>query len=162
MQNAYGKNPSFPWCTWQPKATLSIPFHQPTGLQHGACWIFSEQTVLSSVCVIFSSTVRLWVSWQDCKKSVILYLCPVLGMLICTRTFTLWISSLFLIMPSMTQQLPTCDFATKSKNLLLIDLIEIFYQFHHVPSYVPRLCPHAESSCNVPVEHLPQQYLRKG
>lgn len=36
MQNACGKNPSFPWCTWQPEATLGIQFHQPTGLQHSA------------------------------------------------------------------------------------------------------------------------------
>lgn len=50
----------------------------------------------------------------------------------------------------------------KNKILLLIDLIGIFYQFHHVPSHVPRLCPHPESSRNVPVVHLPQQYLRKG
>lgn len=142
MQNAYGKNPSFPWCTWQPKATLSIPFHQPTGLQHGAWWLFSEQTVLSSVCVIFSSNMRLWVAWQDCKKVlfctfVLFWAClsALLGFLLFLWSCHLWLNSYpLLILPP------------KNKNLLLIDLIGIFYHFHHVPSHVPRLCPRAESS----------------
>lgn len=164
MQDACGKNPSFPWCTWQPKASLSIPSHQPTGLQHSACWFFSEQTVLSSVCAILSSNMRLWVAWQDCKKMlfytfVLFWVClseqesSLLGFLLFFWSCHLWLNSYPLLMLPKKKK--------ENKLLLLIDLIGIFYQFHRVPSHVPRLCPHAESSHNVPVVHLPQQYLRK-
>lgn len=95
--------------------------------------------------MLFCSFVLFWVCLSEQESSL-------LGFLLFSWSCHLWLNSYPLLM------LPK---KKKIKNLLLIDLIGIFYQFHHVPSHVPRLCPHAESSRNVPVVHLPQQCLRK-
>lgn len=161
MQNACGKNPSFPWCTWQPRATLSIPFHQPTALQHGAWWFLVNRLYEPQFVWYFPA---IWgCGWHDrtAKK------CDSVP-LSCSGCAYLHKNLHFLDFFSFSDHAIYDSTAThfwffpkKNKNLLLIDLIGIFYQFHHVPSHVPRLCPHAASSHNAPVAHLPQQYQRK-
>lgn len=149
---------------WQPKATLSIPFHQPTGLQRGAWWFLVNRLYYAQFVWYFPA---IWgCGWHDrtAKKCDSVPLscsgCACLHKNLHSLDFFSF--SDHAIHDSTATHFCTSDFATKkNKTLLLIDLIGIFYQFHHVPSHVPRLCPHAESSSNVPVVHLPQQYQRE-
>lgn len=78
--------------------------------------------------VLFCTFVLFWACLSAQESSL-------LGFLLFLWSCHLWLNSYpLLILPP------------KYKNLLLIDLIGIFYQFHHVPSHVPRLCPHGESA----------------
>lgn len=110
------KNPSFPWCIQQPKVLLSMQWHQPSDLQHLAWWLsvnrlYFPQTVSKHDSLQQHKDVSGVIELQKKKKKV---LCSIFALFcVCLSQ----ISSLFLVLPFVTQQKHT--------------FLPMDYQFYH-------------------------------